>query len=124
MSPEPLPLAAAQARLGRPGRPRAQSQGTVPARTGPSTAQPRDSAKPDRGSAPDHETSALPGRLLDVYDAARYLSVSSWSIRDLCAAGRLPRVRLPLAGDREKRRLLFDLRDLDTLIERSKDRTQ
>ena len=59
-------------------------------------------------------------RLLDVEDAAAYLGISSWTLRDLHAAGRLPRVRLPLAGDRECRRLLFDVRDLDQLVELSK----
>jgi hypothetical protein len=44
-------------------------------------------------------------------------------VRDLHAAGRLPRVKYQLAGDLECRRLLFDVRDLDQLIERSKDRT-
>ena len=60
-------------------------------------------------------------RLLDVDGAAAYYSVSAWTIRDLHAAGRLPRVRLPLLGDRECRRLLFDVRDLDKLIEQSKE---
>jgi hypothetical protein len=65
---------------------------------------------------------ALPPRLLDVSGAAAYLGgVSTWTIRDLHAAGRLPRVTLPLAGDRELRRLLFDVRDLDRLIEASKE---
>ena len=59
-------------------------------------------------------------RLLDVRGAAAYLGVSTWTIRDLDTAGRLPRVRLTLA-DRECRRVLFDVRDLDRLIEVSKD---
>lgn len=62
----------------------------------------------------------LAPRLLDVRSAAAYLGVSTWTIRDLDAARRLPRVRLPLAG-RECRRLLFDVRDLDRLVEASKD---
>jgi hypothetical protein len=40
---------------------------------------------------------------------------------DLVAAGRLPRVRLPLDGDRACRRLLVDVRDLDHLIDASKE---
>jgi hypothetical protein len=64
----------------------------------------------------------LPPRLVDVAGAAAYLGgVSEWTVRDLVAAGRLPRVRLPLGGDREVKRLLFDVRDLDHLIESSKE---
>jgi len=61
-------------------------------------------------------------RFLDVSGAAAYLAVSEWTIRDLDAAGHLPRVRLPLPGGKELRRLLFDRTDLDRLVERSKDR--
>jgi hypothetical protein len=60
-------------------------------------------------------------RLLDVDGAAAYLAVSAWTIRDLDAGGHLPRVRLPLPGGKELRRLLYDRTDLDRLIERSKD---
>ena len=61
-------------------------------------------------------------RLLDVDSAAAYLGVSAWTIRDLDAGGHLPRVRLPLPGGKELRRLLYDRTDLDRLIERAKDR--
>jgi excisionase family DNA binding protein len=70
---------------------------------------------------------ASPRRLLDVAQAALYLGVSTWTVRDLIAAGRLPTVRLP-GGQRpngelrEVRRLLVDVHDCDTLIEHSKDR--
>jgi hypothetical protein len=61
-------------------------------------------------------------RLVDVDGAAAYLGgVSTWTVRDLIASGRLPRVRLPLAGDREVRRLLIDVRDLDRLIDHGKE---
>jgi hypothetical protein len=67
-------------------------------------------------------TAPLPPRLVDVEGAAQYLGrVSTWTVRDLHASGRLPRVRLPLEGDRELRRLLFDVRDLDRLIDASKE---
>ena len=91
-----LPLAAAQCRLGRPGRPR----------------------------KPTHEPLAVttcPPRLLDVDADAAYLGVSSWTIRDLDAAGVLPRVRVPLPNGGELRRLLFDRADLDRLIDVWKD---
>lgn len=63
--------------------------------------------------------SALFPRLLSVDGAARYLNVSAWTVRDMVAAGTLPRVQLPL-GERSTRRLLFDRVDLDRIIERSK----
>lgn len=97
----PTPLAAAAERLrGRPGRPR-------------------------KAAAESPLVSAVIGaaaRLVDVDGAARYLGgISPWSVRDLHASGRLPRVRLPLGGDRELRRLLFDVRDLDRLVDASKE---
>jgi excisionase family DNA binding protein len=61
-------------------------------------------------------------RLLGVEEAARYLGISSWTIRDLLANGALSRVRLHLGADRDCRRLLVDRLELDALIERSKER--
>jgi hypothetical protein len=60
---------------------------------------------------------------LDVAQAARYLSVSPWTIRTLEWAGTLPRVRIRLADGHDLRKLLFDRADLDRLIELWKDRT-
>ena len=97
-----LPLAAASERLrGKPGRPRKPA--------------------PDPVAPIAAAAAGLPPRLLDVGGAAAYLNVSSWSIRDLIASGRLPRVRLPLGGDRELRRLLVDVRDLDNLVDVAKE---
>jgi hypothetical protein len=96
---DPLPLAAAQARLGKPGRPR---------------------TRPTPTPAPD--LTAQIRRLLDLEGAAAYLSVSEWTIRDLEAAGVLSRVRVPLPNGGELRKVLFDRVDLDALIERWKDR--
>ncbi|HSF31073.1 MAG TPA: hypothetical protein VLK82_11470 [Candidatus Tectomicrobia bacterium] len=53
--------------------------------------------------------------------AAAYLGMSPWTIRDLEAAGVLPRVRVPLPDGRELRKLLFDKADLDRLIDAWKD---
>ena len=81
-----------------------------------------DTAPAARARVPEASARTPDGpRLLDVTRAGRYLGVSSWTIRDLVSAGRLPRVRLPLAGDRECRRLLVDVRDLDRLIEAAKE---
>jgi hypothetical protein len=100
-----LPLADASRRLrGRPGRPRKVM-----------TEEEREArAEADRT------------RMRVIRAAARYLSVSVWSIRDLVAAGRLHPVRLPLGqrpnGEpRELRRLLVDVHDLDRLIDASKE---
>ncbi len=63
-------------------------------------------------------------RLLDLEDTARYLGVSSWSVRDLEWKGIISRVRIPLGNGKELRKLLFDREDLDRLIERWKDSGQ
>ncbi len=54
-------------------------------------------------------------RLLSVYDAGEYLSVSHWTVRELINKGSLPYVRIG-------RRLLVDVRELDRFIEGLKDR--
>jgi hypothetical protein len=64
---------------------------------------------------------AMTPRLFDLEGAATYLSVSPWTIRELEAKGVLPRVRVPLPGGGELRKLLFDKADLDRLIEAWKD---
>jgi hypothetical protein len=63
-----------------------------------------------------------PPRLLDLDGTAAYLGVSPWTVRDLEAAGVLPRVRVPLPNGGELRMLLFDKTDLDKLIQNWKDR--
>lgn len=110
-----LPLADAAVRLRkRPGRPRKV--------VSPEERETQETAQRERRLA---ALAAGPRRLLDVACAAQYLSVSTWTVRSLIAAGRLPLVRLPLDarhnGDgREVRRLLVDIRDCDRLIEYSK----
>ena len=59
--------------------------------------------------------SDAPRRLLALPEAAAYLGVSPWTVRELQWSGKLPRVDLG-------RKLLFDRADLDALIERQKDR--
>ena len=56
-------------------------------------------------------------RLLDLPSAALYLGVSVWTVRDLEAADIIPRVRVPLPDHKELRKVLFDVHDLDALIE-------
>jgi hypothetical protein len=60
-------------------------------------------------------------RLFDLEDAATYLGLSPWTVRELEAKQVLPRVRIPLPGGGELRKLLFDRADLDRLIEAWKD---
>jgi hypothetical protein len=60
---------------------------------------------------------APPPRLLDLQQAAQYLSVLPWTVRDLEASGVIPRVCIPLRNGRKLRKLLFDRADLDRLIE-------
>jgi len=66
----------------------------------------------------------ITARLLDLPTAALYLGVSPWTVRDLDAAGVLPRVRVPLPGRGELRRVLFDKEDLDRLIAAWKEPTR
>jgi len=52
-------------------------------------------------------------RLLSVKEAASYLGVSVWTVRTLGWNGEIPEVKIG-------RRRLFDRRDLDAFVERSK----
>jgi excisionase family DNA binding protein len=56
---------------------------------------------------------SLQPRLLSQKEAAAYLGVSYWTLRDLLFQGEIPHVRL-------KRRVLVDRLDLDTYIDRHK----
>jgi excisionase family DNA binding protein len=73
-------------------------------------------------------------RLMSLQDAAAYMGISYWSLREFVADGVLPAVRLPGTRIRAKggkvvrhasaktsmRRVLVDRRDLDALIEQCK----
>jgi hypothetical protein len=65
--------------------------------------------------------SGMSPRLFDLAQAAAYLGLSPWTVRELEAKRVLPRVRVPLPGGGELRKLLFDKTDLDRLIESWKD---
>ena len=52
-------------------------------------------------------------RLLSQKEAAVYLGISYWTLRDLIFRGEIPYIRM-------KRRVLVDLRDLDVFIDREK----
>jgi hypothetical protein len=70
-------------------------------------------------------------RLLDKDACAAYLSASVDTVDRLIQAGELPVVRLPVERTQTGRgrvgvcrRILIDVRDLDALIERSKERAR
>lgn len=52
-------------------------------------------------------------RLYSIQEAADYLALSTWTVRELIWKGELPHVRLG-------RRILLDLQDLDALIAHNK----
>ena len=108
------PLAAAAERLRRkPGRPKSgHVVGIAPQQDGGNKGQ--------RWSA--LALAAIAPRLMSLEQAALYLGVSPWTVRDLEAAGILPRVRIPLPNNGELRKLLFDREDLDRVIEGWKER--
>lgn len=58
---------------------------------------------------------SLPRRLCAIAEAARYLSLSTWTIREMIWRGDLPHVR-------QGRRILLDLRDLEAWVDREKRR--
>lgn len=63
-------------------------------------------------------------RLIGLRDAAAYLGVSYWTLRELINSGRVPTVRLesPWTKDgRSMRRVLLDRQDLDRLIDGAKE---
>ena len=73
------------------------------------------------------EPAELPARLLSLRQAALYIGVSFWTLRDWLAAGHLPTIKLPplrpREGDRAKptlRRVLIDRRDLDAFVDQLK----
>ena len=105
----PLPLAAAAERLrGKPGRPK--KCGHV-----------SDIAAQQKGMDSGHNRGALAvsatvPRLLSLADAALYLGVSPWTIRDLITNGTLARVRVPFLNGKELRKVLLDREELVELI--------
>ena len=107
------PLAAAAGRLRRkPGRPRKVS-GHVPG-----IASQQDGGNEGRRWSA-LALAAIAPRLMSLEQAALYLGVSPWTVRELANKkdGVLKRVRIPLPNNGELRKLLFDRQDLDLVIE-------
>lgn len=113
------PLAAASRRLRGPSSSRSASRSPAPGarqqlKAGlepriPATSAPRPLARETSGPA-------LVPRLLGIEDAAVYLSLSSWTVRDMIAGGELRPVALQAAG-KPVRRLLLDRLELDALVD-------
>ena len=79
------------------------------------------------------KTNATKPRLESIRGAAEYLGVSTWTLRDYVAAGILRPISLPggrlksngkdvaaASPSRTIRKLLFDIGDLDKLVEASR----
>jgi hypothetical protein len=65
-------------------------------------------------------------RLLNLNQAAGYLGLSYWSVRDMVQSGMLQTVRFPAPRARDGRairRILVDREDLDRLVEQWKERS-
>ena len=103
---------------GQPGRPRKfQPRPESGHNTGTAGSQTRIRSGAQASPLALQAVAPLAPRLLDLHGAALYLGVSEWTVRDLEAGGVLPRVRLPLPNHKELRKILFDVHDLDHLID-------
>ena len=115
-APRPLPLTEASERLrGKPGRPRtAVSRVPQPPRAEVMpTSAPLADPPPERApGAAVADVWLFPPRVLDLEQAARYLGLSTWTVRELRAAGEIPALEVPGV-----RRLLFDRAILDRVVD-------
>ena len=66
---------------------------------------------------PSRARSTRESRLLSAQDAAEYLGVPYTTLRDWALRGHVPVVRAP-----QSRRMWFDRRDLDRIVEQRKER--
>ena len=116
------PLLVTGSRRGKPGRPRNGDTGIIRGHSAGTATQETQSRRSDQAGAQVQTTVvSVSPRLLDLRAASAYLGVSEWTVRDLEAAGTVPRVRVPLPNAGELRKLLFDRADLDRLIDGWKD---
>jgi hypothetical protein len=83
--------------------------------------------KGPEGRAAVQQTVALQPRIFDLHQAADYIGVSYWTMRDLVFAGMVPTVKIPnprTKDGRVIRRTLIDRNDLDQLVEQNKETAQ
>jgi excisionase family DNA binding protein len=86
----------------------------------PALAKNHDAMAANRPAAKEAGDAA--GRLVGVRQAAAYLGLSVWTIRDLIRSGHLPRVALPgRRPGQTMRRVFIDRSDLEALVERSRE---
>ncbi len=111
------PLIVPGSRRGKPGRPCKGDTGIYGHTVGTVTQETQSRSGNGVGAAVTTTVAPVSPRLLDLHTAAAYLGVSEWTVRDLEAAGTVPRVRIPLPHAGELRKLLFDRTDLDRLID-------
>jgi len=116
--PSPVP----GSRRGRPGRPRKGDLGIF----GGSqfghilgTVSPEQQSRSEEKGGTSVRLTIVPchPRLLNLHDAAIYLGLSQFTVRELEQQGVLSRVRIPLRNHGELRKVLLDKADLDRLIE-------
>ena len=129
----PLPLAAAQARLGRPGRPRKHpltpASGADGDKHGDKAPGAATESAPPRGLAErralafeaDARPAGLLPRLLTVEGACLYLSLKEDTVLELIRAGVFQRVTVPAPVTAKRRggairRVLLDRHQLDAAI--------
>lgn len=76
--------------------------------------------------ATDGTANGLQPRLLDLHGGSVYTGIPVWSLRRLAWSGAIAVVKLPCPGrpGAAMRRIWFDRRDLDALIEQSKERLE
>src|SRR5689334_15940623 len=113
-------------RRGKPGRPKTGEAGIFREpenghTVGTPTMKPCTQHGDGDGTQAQITVAPVSPRLLDLHTAAGYLGLSQWTVRELEAAGIVPRVRVPLPHAGELRKLLFDRTDLDRLIDSWKD---
>ena len=125
---EIVPITVIGSRRGKPGRPRKGDAGIFSSpvsghSAGTVTTKPQARSGDPHGPEVSQTAAPVVPRLLDLNATAAYLGVSTWTVRDLEQSGILPRIRIPLPGKGEVRKLLFDKKDLDRLIEAWKERS-
>jgi hypothetical protein len=127
----PLPLAAAQARLGKPGRPRTRPpvSGSDGDKHGDKAPDAAIESAPPRGLGgrralafeADARPSGLLPRLLTVEGACHYLSLKEDTVLELLAAGTFQRVTVPAPVTAKRRggairKVLLDRVQLDAAV--------
>lgn len=116
------PRAIPGSRRGQPGRPRTGDIGIFGTpkpghSTGTATTKPQASQGDGDRTLVIHTVAPVSPRLLDLHMTAAYLGISIWKVRELENARILVRVRIPLPGAGEVRKLLFDRIELDRLVD-------